>query len=451
MAGTIQTSGTSLASGLDTTKLLEALTQLESAPLKRLESKQSGIKSQLSQLAQVTSRLQSFESAAASLGKNGIRAGSVNTTNTSFTATAGNAALEGRYTVEVSSLATAAKARSSSFTAETSPVTGGSLQMQVGAGSWTVDISDGATLTSVAASINSSGAPVNAAVLNDGLRSYLSITAKNTGFDPTLGAASALQLSETSTGSAGQPLGLVQTQAAQNAVFDVDGLSFERQANSVSDAIPGLTLELKTPGAAEELVVGRDIVTSKKNLQGFVDAYNSALSYLQAQLNVAQETDRGSTLAGNSAVRSLKSSLQKLTSTTVAGLGGVRSLADIGVKTGKDGSMSVDNAVFIRAMDSDPDSVNRLFSEADVGIAALAKDLAESNLKSGQGILSSQVSGLNAQLRQLDSQRIQAQQRVERFRAGLVAKFSAMEAVIGGLKQSGSYLTALSAAQAANK
>jgi len=192
MAGTIQTSGTSLASGLDTTKLLEALTQLESAPLKRLESKQSGIKSQLSQLAQVTSRLQSFESAAASLGKNGIRAGSVNTTNTSFTATAGNAALEGRYTVEVSSLATAAKARSSSFTAETSPVTGGSLQMQVGAGSWTVDITDGATLTSVAASINSSGAPVNAAVLNDGLRSYLSITAKNTGFDLMLGAASVL-------------------------------------------------------------------------------------------------------------------------------------------------------------------------------------------------------------------------------------------------------------------
>jgi len=47
MAGTIQTSGTSLASGLDTTKLLEALTQLESAPLKRLESKQSGIKFQL--------------------------------------------------------------------------------------------------------------------------------------------------------------------------------------------------------------------------------------------------------------------------------------------------------------------------------------------------------------------------------------------------------------------
>jgi flagellar hook-associated protein 2 len=288
-------------------------------------------------------------------------------------------------------------------------------------------------------------------VLNDGLRSYLSITAKNTGYDPTLGAASALQLSETSTGSAGQPLGLVQTQAAQNAVFDVDGLSFERQANSVSDAIPGLTLELKTPGAAEELVVGRDIIASKKNLQGFVDAYNNALSYLQAQLNVAQDTDRGSTLAGNSAVRSLKTALQKLTSTTVAGLGGVRSLADLGVKTGKDGSMSVDNAAFIRAMDSDPDSVNRLFSEADVGIAALAKELAESNLKSGQGILSSQVTGLNAQLRQLDSQRAQAQQRVERFRAGLVAKFSAMEQVIGGLKQSGSYLTALSAAQAANK
>ena len=451
MAGTIQTSGTSLASGLDTSKLLDALTQLESAPVKRLETRQAGIKAQLSQLAQVTSRLQGFESAASSLGKNGIRAASVTTTNTAFTATAGNTALEGRYTVEVQSLATAAKARSTSFTAETSPVTGGTLQLQVGSGSWTVDISDGATLTSVAASINASGAPVNAAVLNDGLRSYLSITAKNTGFDPTLGAASALQLTETSTGTVGQPLGVVQTQAAENAVFDVDGLSFERQANTITDAIPGLTLDLKAPGAAEEMVVGRDIIASKKNLQGFVDAYNSALAYLQAQLNVAQDTDRNTTLAGNSAVRSLKASLQKLTSTTVAGLGTVRSLADLGVKTAKDGSLSVDNAAFIQAVNADPDSVNRLFSEPDVGLAALAKDLAQTNLKSGQGILTSQVSGLNAQLKQLDTQKAQAQQRVDRFREGLVAKFAAMEQIIGGLKQSGSYLTALSSAQAANK
>jgi len=448
---TFRASGTSLASGLDTAKLLSALTDLESAPVKRIETKQAGIRAQLSQLGEVTSRLQAFESAASSLSTSGVRAAAVSSSNTSFTATPGAGASEGRYNVEVQSLASAAKARSSAFTAETSPVTGGTLQLQVGSGSWTVDISDGATLTSVAAAINASGAPVNAAVLNDGFRSYLALSAKNTGFDPTLGAASALQLTETSTGAVGQPLGVVVTQAAQNAVFDVDGLTFERQANSISDAIPGVTLDLKAPGAAEELVVGRDMGASRKNLQSFVDGYNKLVGYLQAQMNLGETADRNTSLAGNSAVRSLKAAVQKLTSTTVDGLGSIRTLADIGLRSAKDGSLSIDNAVFQRALNLDPGAADRLFSEEGVGIGARVKELADTNLQSADGILSSQVTGLNAQLRSLDSQKIQAQQRVERFRAGLIAKFSAMEQVISGLKQSGSYLTALSNAQAANK
>lgn len=448
---TYRASGTSLASGLDTTKLLNALTDLESAPIKRLETKQAGIRAQLSQLGQVTSRLQAFETSAQGLGSNGVRAAAVTSTNTTFAATPGSGATEGRFNVEVQSLASAAKARSSAFTAETAPVTGGTLQLQVGSGSWTVNISDGATLSAVAASINTSGAPVNAAVLNDGLRSYLSVTAKSTGYDPTLGAASALQLTETSTGAVGQPLGIVVTQAAQNAVFDVDGLSFERQGNSVPDAIPGVTLELKAPGAAEELVVGRDLAGSSKNIQSFVDGYNNLVGYLQAQMNLGETADRNTSLAGNSAVRSLKAAVQKLTSTVVSGNGDIRTLSDLGVKSAKDGSLSLDAAKFEAALAADPGAVDGLFAAEPGGIAALVKDLSENYAGSANATLNSQVSGLNAQLRSLDGQKLQAEQRVERFRAGLIAKFAAMEQVIGGLKQSGSYLTALSNAQAANK
>jgi len=126
---TFRASGTSLASGLDTAKLLSALTDLESAPVKRIETKQAGIRAQLSQLGEVTSRLQAFESAASSLSTSGVRAAAVSSSNTSFTATPGAGASEGRYNVEVQSLASAAKARSSAFTAETSPVTGGMLQL----------------------------------------------------------------------------------------------------------------------------------------------------------------------------------------------------------------------------------------------------------------------------------------------------------------------------------
>jgi len=80
-------------------------------------------------------------------------------------------------------------------------------------------------------------------------------------------------------------------EGARNALFTIDGLDFERQVNTVTDAIPGVTLTLKkgatapaTTGAVEDLVLSTDADASRTKLQKFVDAYNGVMSLVQRQL-----------------------------------------------------------------------------------------------------------------------------------------------------------------------
>ena len=112
------------------------------------------------------------------------------------------------------------------------------------------------TLTQAADRINKSGIAVSATVLETNGAAYLSITRRDTGFVVGKPGSSALQITETSTGSLGQALGATIQESAVNAQLTVDGLAFERRSNVVSDVIPGATLTLKTkPGTAEDMLL----------------------------------------------------------------------------------------------------------------------------------------------------------------------------------------------------
>jgi flagellar hook-associated protein 2 len=308
-------------------------------------------------------------------------------------------------------------------------------------------IAAGTSLADLAFQIRQSGAPVSAQVLTGKDGAYLSVTARDTGFagaDP----AAALGLTFTPSGAGGgTDPGFALVEGARNALFNVDGLDFERQSNTVTDAIPGVTLALKkgptapaTTGAVEDLVLTTDTEASKAKLQKFVDAYNGVMSLVQKQLAVTKSTDRGSTLAGDSTVRALQSALQRILTTVVPGLPGVRTLADLGVKTARDGSLTVDATTFGAALARDPAAIDTLFSKADSGIAAVVSAMVQVQIRAGDGVLTSRQTGLNRTVTSLDTQAATMQRRVDAFRANLVRQFTAMESTLSNLKSTGSYL-----------
>ncbi len=441
MAGTYSAGG--IVSGMDWNSIIDNLVELQKSPLATLQSRQAAVKSQISSLGTLTSRLSAFRSAATALGETGPLVLGATSTPSSVGITLDDTVAAGRYGVRVESLAIPAKVRSTGFAAGET-VTGGTLSLTVMGQTYEVTVGDGASLDSVAWSLNHSGAPISAVVLDDGTHRYLSVTPTETGYPPGGAPEDALSLVHTTTGTAGKPLDLATIQAAENGVVYVDGLRFERQSNEVSGAIPGVVLSLKERSSVpQDLVIARDLEATTARVKTFVDAYNSVIGFVQAQLAVTEASDRSVTLAGDSAVRSLQSSLQRLVSSVVSAEGTIRSLADLGVKTERNGSLTLDSTALGKAIAKDARGVSALFTEAETGIAALADDLVGRFIDS-DGILTDRTKSLERRVSEMDDEALKLQDRIDKYREQLLQQFNAMETVVSGLKSMGNYLTALS-------
>lgn len=437
-----------LASGLDSNSIIDSLVAANSAPLNSMKFKQQGLQAQVSAVGNLSSLLSAINTAVQKLNTGGVRSVAVASGNLGFTATTGSSASASRSSIQVEQLAAAAKLRSQGFASGTSAVRGGAYHLGVQGTNYDLTVADGTSLSDLATQINALGAPVVASVISDGTKSYLSIANQNTGFAVGGDASQALTLSADVTGSQGMALTTSVTSTAKNAKLNIDNLEVERQTNEVADVIPGATLSLKAVTALpEDLVLTDDPTGTATNLTSFISAYNTLAKAVQAQLNVSDTTSRGATLAGDSSVRSMQQALQTLVSKVVSGNGAVRTLADLGVKTERDGTLTLDSARLTKALAADPSAVNNIVSNRTDGLAVAFAALTTHYTNAEDGIFTARQSGINSSLKDLSKQEEVFQTRLDALRANLLAQFSAMEKLVSSLKSTGAYLTSLQNAQ----
>lgn len=433
------------SSGLDVSSIVDNLITARSAPITYAQNRQKAYNSQISEMGKLTSALSSLGTAISTIKTSGTLGVSQSGTTTGLTATAGSSAVAGRYAVSVDALAQAAKARTTgAFTSGSDAVKAGTLNLSINGASTDVEITEGMTLSQVADAINASGAAATASVLSSNGTAFLSITNKNTGFTVGGQPADALTITETSTGATGTALGLSTVTPAKNAKVTIDGLQFERQSNSIDDALPGVSLELTAEGSPQDLVLANDPTATEKNLQSFVDAYNGVMKILQSNLNIAQATDRNYTLAGDTSVRALQQQMMGIISTVGGTSATVRTLADLGIKTGEDGTLSIDSARLGKAIATDANAVNGVFQNATSGIADRFSSLVSDYTNATDGIFTLRNKSMNDSVKDLDTQITSLQARLDSYRNQLIAQYTAMETTVSGFKSLGSYLTAQS-------
>lgn len=430
-----------IASGIDTSYLVEELTKMQRIPLNRLTTRQTAFTRQVSSLGDISSKMNALQAAAKKLSTSGGLGLRSTGSPTGFSVTPTTTAVAGRYEVEVTNLATNARALSGGL-ATASLVKAGTLKLGVQGTNYDIAMGEGATLQDVANAIKASNAPVSAVVLNDGTSNYLSITRKESGYTIGSAASAGLTVSANYTGSTGEQLSFAVVNA-ENAQFSVNGLDFTRTSNSVSDAIPGAEMTLKAKGGAAEIVqLENDTSKTADNLKAFVDAYNSVMKSVSDNLKPSAGTDRTQTLAGDASLRSLQRSLQGVVTNMVSGLSNVRTLADLGLKTAQsDGSLSIDNAALSKALERDAEALNKIFSTATSGVAAVVEDLVTRFTNSSDGILTTRRNGINAQVKGMGAQIEKMELRIESFRSTLVNQFTAMEKTLSALKATGSFLS----------
>ncbi len=362
-----------LVSGVNINQLISTISAAYQQPITLLQSQGQSYQTTLSAWGQLQGSLSSLQSALAGLQNIGsLNNRSVTLSNSSAaSATVQANAPLGTYSLSNIVLAQAQSVYSQDFSSAGNTAVGtGTLQIQVGSGAVanvTIDSSNN-TLNGIAAAINSANAGVNAAVIYDGAGYRLTVTGNNTGSGSAFtvsasGATGSLSSLSYSSGASG---GMTLAQAAQNASFTVNGLNISSATNSVSGAIPGVSLNLLAASGSTTLTVGTDSSAFVTAVQGFVSAFNSAMGTMNQLSAYGGPSGQSGPLIGNAALTSLRTQLLNLISGQ--GIGTVpnspyASLGGVGVNLNKDGTLVLDTGTLNQALSSNYNAVAGLFGQ----------------------------------------------------------------------------------------
>jgi flagellar hook-associated protein 2 len=443
---------------IDFNTVLTALMAQASQPLTALQTQQSNLNARSSTYGALTAQLTTLNTAASALGQTDgtstVVATSSDSSTISATATAG--APVGRYDVVVDELARAQVTASASTAPDantTVVATAGTLTI----GGVVVTVGSSATLQQLAADINgTSGIGVTASVVQSGTNAFrLVLTGQSTG------AASAFTIANGLSGGTGVTFtdtdadGLSGNSAADNAqqatdahvlVNNVDVVS---ATNTLTDAIPGVTLQLlrKDPTDTVGINVASDGTALKANVQSFITAYNAFVSFATSQATTAANGDPTS-IGRDSLLRGLRNEL-RTDINQAYGSGTFTRLAEVGVEFTQDGTLQLNDSLFDSAVAASPDDVQNLFSGTSGAFATISSNLSE--YVQGSGLISTTQATLAQESARLDTQIAAMQDRLDIQKTALQEEFTAADTAISALQSQSSSISGLSTALTANQ
>lgn len=352
-------------SGLDSAAIVDALVNAQfAAKNAQLTKRSDTLTAQISGVARLKSGITGFDTALRTL----VRGGSLTTQATSSNAAVASvsgttASLSG--SLNVTRLAAAQAATTNTAVARTAAFRPGTLTVTIGGTATAVTIGTAdATLDGIAARLNAAGLGLTATVVADGGGARLTIKGASgaanaftiDGADDDAGAAG-LSLAGLSVGAgaAGTTIGTT----AQDAELQLDGATFHRATNSVADLLTGVRLDLKSIGTTT-LGTSAPTAALTQAVGDLVETMN------QLHAVIATETDaKTGALRGDPAAAAMARALGRLTTVSLAtnASGAPRTLADIGVKTNRDGTLSVDSARLTKVLADYPQAVEKMFAD----------------------------------------------------------------------------------------
>lgn len=248
------------------------------------------------------------------------------------------------------------------------PVGQGTLTLATARGSFEVVVdASNDSLDGLAKAINDAKAGVTASVLTDAHGARLMIksaTGEAQAFTLSVadGTSSGIERFAFGDGVTG---GMTLAQSAQDALLKLDGIEVSRASNSFSDLIPGVQIDLKKAQAGTTVSLGatRPTAAIEQAVGDFVAVYNELLAVISEKTAAGGAAGASGPLRGDIGVRDMQRQLAQLSTMTLVSQGsGPKTLAEIGVRTNRDGTLSLDEARLKSLLASDPEGVEALFN-----------------------------------------------------------------------------------------
>ncbi len=294
----------------------------------------------------------------------------------------------------------------------------------------------GDTPEGIVAAINSSQRGYKAQLVNDGsARPFkIMITGES-------GSTESFTVSTTG----GTPLSFSNVTTASDAMVSVDGISYTRKTNTITDVVPGVTLDLKsTTLTAASVMVSRDTTAITTKLSELVVAYNDFNNIIAETTNPKSTLDTyGATLVGDNTVRLVRQQVRQviLGASSTAG-GTIKNLSQLGLSIDLKGVMTLDTAKAEKTLNTNYDDVVKMFtggynnlgtySSLPAGIAGdSVKKLTQ--LLAQDGPLTTKTNTATTQNEKYRADLEKLQTRLDSLLQRYTKQFSAMDSLVGSV------------------
>lgn len=288
----------------------------------------------------------------------------------------------------------------------------------------------------------------SSSILNEtGTTARLSLRSAQTGYDgrftftDSAGGLLALLELDTNAVRSGTGGGMVynvgtgETTSDLTAHFTLDGVDMYRSSNKVTDAMSGLTVDLKKAGTGpSSFSIGANTGETKKKVEDFIAKYNTVMDFLNNKTKVDGETRTRASLAGDSAITGLRSRMRTSLAQRVDGQPeGYRSLQDLGISIDRDGKLKLSDAGKLTdAATNNPEAIASLF-DADDGVATKLLGHVESYLGS-DGLIKRRQDQMDRQMKSLDRNIADWETRMERRETSLRAEYARLQETLDRLQ-----------------
>ena len=354
-----------LGSGIDVSALVQAALADQTAELTQMQSDQTTITNQQTALTSIGNDFQTLENAVFSLTDPAGQLTDVVATSSDpsvLTASASSGTPSASHSITVTNLATNSSVYSNPVATDSTTIPTGTLSIQVGTNTAqpvTIN-STNDTLAGLAQTINNMpNIGVTASVIDDANKARLAIVSN------TSGAAGNITVTPSSGG-----LAFNTGVTGVNANLTVDGIPISSATNTVTSAIPGVTLNLLSPSATDEtvsLTTGPDVTQQEDAINSFVSAYNTVVGDLNTQFEINPNTGAPGPLGSGSTLALVQGQLLSAVAYSMTGNGNINSLADLGITMNNDGTLTVDTGTLSNALQSYPSDAANFFNETAAG------------------------------------------------------------------------------------
>ena len=415
--------------------------QIAALPMESLQADQSTISGQTSELSTLGNLFDSLQTSLQSIAS-GTGSGALAATvgnQSVVTASVTGSALPGTYTVDVSDAGSSSSAISNSATPVTDPTTediSGSATFTLTVGTSTYNITAD-NLDDLASAINSSGAAVEAVVVNLGTPEspnyQLSLQAT------ALGAVN-LQLNDGTNNL------LTSLNTGTDASYTVDGQptgGITSDSSTVTLA-PGLTVNLEGTGTTT-VTVASTLSSVSSELSSFVTAYNAAFTELHKNFG-----QNGGALVGDSSVLDMQQALEQVIGYTGSG-GSITSLAQLGVEFTQEGTLTFDSSSIASLTQSQiSDALTFLGNTNSGGFLQYANNTLNSITDPVSGAIATETQALDTQNQNDQTQINNDQAKLTLMQTNLENQMAQANALIATLENQTTFLQGLFQADTSN-